>query len=203
MRLFIAVPLPEAIAKQLATLSDKLRKFSDDLPINWVKPGNIHLTLKFLGMTTDETAAMVEREIKSVAGQFQPIRCKLGGLGAFPNISRPRVIWTGLDLEDNLADLQRLAAEIDRATSRLGFEPESRPFSAHLTLGRVKVSKGKWPEETRQKFANLISHLGTTKVDPTKLVLERIVLFRSILKPDGPVYERLYQAELGREELSG
>lgn len=203
MRLFIAVPLAEPIEQQLAALSDKLRKFSEGLPINWVKAGNIHLTLKFLGKTTEDTASRIQREIGSVAAQFQPMRCKLGGLGAFPNVDRPRVIWTGLDSEDKLADLKRLAFTIDLAMSRLGFEAESKPFSAHLTLGRVKVIRGKLPELVRQRLANLTGHLRTTSVEPTEFTLERIVLFQSILKPEGPVYERLYEVELGREVFSG
>lgn len=203
MRLFIAVPLPQLIQKQLTALSENLRKLSTGLPIKWVKPENIHLTLKFLGETNDDTTSLVKGEIQSTAGKFQPIPCKLGGLGAFPNMDRPRVIWTGLESEDKLANLKSLAGTIDLGMSRLGFQAESKPFSAHLTLGRVKQAKGRFPELISRKLASFTSHLRTTKVEPTELDLERIVLFQSILKPEGPVYERLFEIELGREEFSG
>jgi len=203
MRLFIAVPLPEPIKKQLTVLSAKLKSLSSGLPIKWVKQENVHLTLKFLGDTDEQTASLIKPEIKSISGKFHSLYCKMGGLGAFPHIDRPRVFWVGLNSEDELTALKRFVTEIDQRMSSLGFQPETKPFSPHLTLGRVKVAKGKQPEQTRQEFASLADQIRTTRVDPTEFVLDRIVLFQSILKPNGPVYERLCEAELGREEFSG
>jgi len=188
IRAFIAIDLPTPIQQQLETISRQLQAKCNPSSVRWVPPRNIHLTLKFLGEVSSANLEMLQKILQSEASRHKCFDVSIGGLGAFPSIRRPRVIWIGVQAPGNLLSLQR---SIEAETLRLGYAAEDRPFSAHLTLGRVSHSAN--PEEIRQigdmldKFK--VGFLGAIQVD-------RVRLFRSDLQPGGAVYTTLFTASL-------
>jgi 2'-5' RNA ligase len=189
IRAFIAIELPVWLQDQLGQAIVRLQERSPR-SVRWVAARNIHLTLKFLGNVSPENLAQLTRVIQNESNRVEPFDLNPGGLGAFPNKVHPRVIWIGVDAPPNLLVLQRA---IDRETARLGYATEERPFSAHLTLGRVSQHAG--PQDVRQVAETLalnsIGTLGTVTVDSLRL-------FRSDLRPGGAVYTPLYEARLGK-----
>ena len=161
------------------------------LKAKWVRPQNIHLTLKFLGNIDPAAIEDIGRAMAEAAGECAPFTLTVGGIGFFPGIRRPRVVWIGLggatavllNLQGNLAD--RLAA--------VGFAKEKRSFKAHLTLGRIRQAVN--PNILDQAI-QAYSDIGNLKFSA-----DRIILFKSDLKPSGAVYSHLKQVELGRLKI--
>jgi 2'-5' RNA ligase len=187
-RAFIAIDLPISIQQQLDAISRQLQTKCTPSAVRWVPARNIHLTLKFLGEVSSANLEMVEKILQSEASRHKCFDVSIGGLGSFPSIHRPRVIWIGVQAPGNLMSLQR---GIETETLRLGYAAEDRPFSAHLTIGRVSHSAN--PDEIRQLGVMLdkfkVGFLGAIQVD-------RVRLFRSDLQPGGAVYTALYTASL-------
>jgi len=188
IRAFIAIDLPASIHTQLDTISEQLQQQVKPGTVRWVPARNIHLTLKFLGEVSSTNLEMLNNLLRTQASRQPCFDISIGGLGAFPTIHRPRVIWIGVQAPVNLLSLQR---SIESETQRLGYAAEERSFSAHLTLGRV--SHNAQPAEiTRlgELLNNMqVGSLGTVRVDTVRL-------FRSDLLPGGAVYTALYSAEL-------
>ena len=133
MRLFIAIKIPEDIRAGIASQLKKFRAISPHA--KWVRPENLHLTLKFMGET--DPAKLVEVQSALAICSAQPITIEFRGLGFFPNARRPRVFWLGIQ---SSAALVNTVAAIDRAARKLGFPGEERPFTPHLTLARFTES---------------------------------------------------------------
>jgi 2'-5' RNA ligase len=178
MRLFIALDLPEPVRAALAGAQARL--FGH--PVRWADVAGLHLTLQFLG---EVEASLVEPLLGALV-PFTDARVDLAlaGLGAFPNLRQPRVVWVGVG--GDRAGLAELQAAVVAATAPLGFTPEARPFTPHLTLGRVR--QGARPKELQalgEAFARL--------APPTPLAWEAgpPLLFQSTLTPAGAVYRRL------------
>ena len=188
IRAFIAVELPSEIQAKLDQL---IRQIQERAPkaVRWVPAHNIHLTLKFLGNVSPTNLNNLIRALRAEALRHRPMRFCVSGLGAFPNRSRPRVVWVGVSAAPELAELQR---GVDRETMHLGYPAEERGFSPHLTLGRVSQHAG--PEEVRNVSEALagmpVGELGWGEG-------RQITLFRSDLRPGGAVYSALVQAPLG------
>lgn len=138
MRSFIAIELPETLKKALAEFQQELEKCCPD--VRWAKPNNIHLTLKFLGNIEEDKADIIAAKIKGICKGHSGFKLGISGTGVFPNSRSPRVLWAGINLNDEIKTLQ---AEIEEAMAFLGFEREKRRFSPHLTLGRFRSSRGK------------------------------------------------------------
>jgi RNA 2',3'-cyclic 3'-phosphodiesterase len=194
LRTFIAVPLPEEVTTQLSKVQQQLRRNAPDC-VRWVASANIHLTLHFLGDVLADRVDPIREALEVVARNVQPFDFQVGGLGAFPNPRRARVIWVGIkDTTSWLALLQDTVAE---AMAHLGFQRESRKFSPHLTLGRVKRDAG--AAELHQLGilieATQVGHLGTVSV-------EELILFQSTLKPGGAEYAPLGRFKLGSSSLA-
>ena len=134
MRLFIAIEIPEDIRARIASLLKEFRAISPHG--KWVRPENLHLTLKFMGETDPAKLVEVQSALASICSA-QPITIEFRGLGFFPNARRPRVFWLGIQSSAALADT---VAAIDRAVHKLGFPLEERPFTPHLTLARFTES---------------------------------------------------------------
>jgi 2'-5' RNA ligase len=183
MRLFIAIELSEPIREALAQAQSHLKYAGGD--VKWVERDNIHLTLKFLGEASEEKAERVKTALDEIAGKMKPFDISLKDIGAFPNANYPRVIWVGLD--KGVEESKTLAGGIDEAMSGLGFEKESRPFAAHLTIGRVRSSKNR--EALKEKLANY--KLSTTNCK----TISSIVLFKSALTSSGPIYTKLHEVK--------
>jgi len=185
IRSFLAIELPKAILEKIGEVQGDLKSSHAD--VRWVIPEKIHLTLKFFGNIEE---ARIEPIITAIEGSIHDTHVfSLGvkGIGAFPNWKNPRVIWMGLiDGKGILISLQK---QLETDLERIGFEPEGREFQPHLTLGRVNSSRGKeeliWRMERYRE-----ENFGD-------LVVERVILFKSDLKPTGPIYTTLKEVKLG------
>jgi RNA 2',3'-cyclic 3'-phosphodiesterase len=191
LRAFIALEIPleirEAVCKVMAPLQKEIGSV-----VRWVPMENIHLTLKFLGDVSPANIEMLSQILRAEADLFHCFDLRLYGLGSFPNLKRPRVIYIGMQAPATLESLQR---GIEAATRRLGYESEERSFSPHLTIGRVKhasrVTATEQQTIRRALEETRIDLVGTARVDS-------VHLYKSDLKPAGSVYTRLYSAPLKR-----
>ncbi len=180
-RAFIAVDLPQTVRLFLAEVQEGLESYG--VPIKWVRPQNIHLTLKFLGDTATAQTARIVTAMTLAAKECPAVSLTAKDIGVFPDLKRARVIWAGVNGQlEILINLQRT---LDDCLAELGFPKDRRSFSAHLTLGRVK---GKIVPD-RMKAA--IDGLKGFESEPFKV--DRIVLFKSELRPAGAVYTQVHQ----------
>jgi 2'-5' RNA ligase len=188
IRAFIAVDLPPDLRARLAEICDQLRTEMGQVPVRWVPPEKMHLTLKFLGDVSMNNVNVLQDILRGETVDREPFAISLGGLGAFPKVRRPRVIWVGVEAPPELESLQR---GIDKQTAKVGYPPDRRPFSPHITVGRV--SRNASPAEVRVIGDTLneanVGYLGVARV-------QAVHLYRSDLQPGGAVYHRLFSAEL-------
>ena len=184
IRLFISVELPDEIKKNIGSLIEGLKK--SKAGVKWVKPRNLHLTLKFLGWVEDsQVDRIIELSAKSVAGAGG-FKARFEGLGAFPSGKSPRVIWVGT--AEGGDALCKLAKTLEKTTSGAGFRTEEREFKPHLTIGRVKERKG---------LEKLTKQIGGIKdAGFGEVLVDRINIMKSTLTPNGPVYENLKEVGL-------
>ncbi len=180
MRTFLAIALPPAVSRNIEAIQNRLkRRLQGD--IRWVRPAGIHLTLKFFGEVVPEAVEKIATAVAGPAAATAPFVLEARGLGAFPDVTRPRVIWLGVAGETGaLLSLQR---NLEQALSGAGFPREERPFRAHLTLGRVKVPKG---------ILGLVQAVETGGDEGAgKIPVGEVTLFKSELTPRGAIYARL------------
>lgn len=187
LRAFIASDIPPEIKQAISSQTASLRKESGRA-VRWVTPENIHLTLKFLGEVSASNLELLAQALRAECAQIAPFTVSVEGLGCFPNLRRPRVVWLGLTAPPELNHLQRQA---ESAAARLGYPPEDKPFSPHLTIGRAREQAS--PAEL-QTLRALLEH--TTLRCLGAFTIEEIHLYKSDLKPAGPVYTRLATARL-------
>lgn len=190
LRLFIAIPLPEPVLRQLAEVQRLLEKQMPAGSVRWVKPEGIHLTLKFLGDTPEGKVPAIRDALTAVARRAAPCSFTVGDLGCFPNLRRPRVIWVGV--QEPGGQLALLQEAVEKGMATLGYPREGRPFSPHLTLGRVKDSV---PARDVARIGDIV---GATSVGTLGEVrAESFALIRSILQPTGAEYTPLAEFHLG------
>ena len=189
LRAFIAVEIPLELRKAVCEATAPLQKGIGSA-VRWVPMENMHLTLKFLGDVSPANVEMLSQMLRAEADLFQCFDLRLSGLGSFPNLKRPRVIYIGIQSPPTIEALQR---GIESASRRLGYESEERGFSPHLTIGRVRQNVTATEQQTirRALEETRIDSLGTARVDS-------VHLYKSDLKPTGSVYTRLYSAPLKR-----
>jgi 2'-5' RNA ligase len=194
VRSFIAIELPDELKLGLTQLEDQL-KMSKQPWVKWVDPYNIHLTLKFLGSIAvdriNEIIGVMEEAIQGIP----PFRLEVKDLGVFPNLRRVQVAWVGIRGEvDRLSQFQQ---HLESNLARLGFTPESRPFTPHLTLARLR---NRASSDERQSFGQLIA---TTRFETTYTIkVDAISLMRSQLTREGAIYSRISSVGLDKSHLS-
>jgi 2'-5' RNA ligase len=186
MRTFIALEISPEIQAALEQAISHLKYAGAD--VKWVRPGAVHLTLKFLGEITEAKASEVGAALDRIAGASARFELAIGRIGAFPKVEYPRVIWVGLD--KGAGESIALAGSVDAEMSRLGFDAESRPFAPHLTIGRVRSSKN------RDRLKEKISSFAMPAVGGCTVA--SIVLFKSTLTPQGSIYTKLHESDLRR-----
>ncbi len=188
LRVFIAIELPVSIQNAIQQQTASLQHALDSSLVRWVPSHNIHLTLKFLGDVSPTNIELLTQMLQYEADQQTAFDLKVSGIGSFPTSRRPRIIWIGLHAPAVLDSLQR---SIDSAVARLGYATEERPFSPHLTIGRVRqnLSSAGLQKIRNTLDATKIGDLGSAKVDS-------VHLFKSDLQPGGSVYTRLFSAPL-------
>ncbi len=185
MRAFIGIRLPDEIREALVRLQEELGASGAD--VKWVAPASLHVTLKFLDEITEAQRQAVEASLRRLAGTEPGFALGVAGVGAFPSMSAPRVVWVGLS-EDREA-VARIAQAIEREGTTIGLPREERPFSPHLTLGRVRSSR---------HLAALTQRLSaSTWQPPPPWRVSLLTLYHSILGATGPTYTVLGEFPLG------
>jgi 2'-5' RNA ligase len=187
IRSFLAIELPKPILKKIEEVQGDLRSAHAD--VRWVNPEKIHLTLKFFGNIEESRIDSIFKSIEEPARRTPPFSLKVRGVGAFPSMKSPRVIWLGL--VNGSESLTSLQIQIETQLEKIGFQPEDRPFHPHLTLGRMKSSRGK-DELGGRMEKHREEEFGDFQV-------ERLILFKSDLKPSGPIYTVLREVKLGSD----
>jgi len=175
IRTFIAIPVPEPLIQ----LRDKL-KFSVSEKtgkIRWVRNDQLHLTLKFLGDTSEASIDEVRKVVQKIADQSRPFNLFINNTGCFPKVERPRVMWVGLDGE--IDQLNQLVGVIQDELDPLGFPKDEKAYHAHITLGRAKYPQRNTPD---------ISTFLNTSYEPIPFRIEKFQFVSSELFPNGPVY---------------
>jgi RNA 2',3'-cyclic 3'-phosphodiesterase len=186
VRLFVALEIPSAVRENLATLIAELRAADASAPKNkarWVRPENLHVTLKFIGHVEADKLDAIRAALAEVRPE-QPVELRFRGLGFFPNDKRPRVFWAGIDASPNLA---LLASEIDTRMENLGIPRETKEFAPHLTLARFdppgisEKLRAAARENYTREFGTLRTgefHLIESKTRPTGAEYTRLSSFR-------------------------
>jgi RNA 2',3'-cyclic 3'-phosphodiesterase len=184
LRSFIAVEVPAEIQNEIAHSLASLQKTLPKPLVRWVAPHNVHLTLKFLGDVSPANLDRMANALRLEAEGHGPFSMSVGGLGAFPSSRRARVIWIGLQAPPSLLALQR---GVEAASASLGYATENRPFSPHLTVGRVgqNVTVTDLQKIRTALEGTKVGNLGTVNVDA-------IHIFKSDLRPGGSVYTHLF-----------
>ena len=192
LRLFVALEPPDLVRRRLAALQGRLKaaagRHAGD--VKWVPTDNVHLTLQFLGAVPEERVEAVKAAVAEAAIEARPLHLELRGAGGFPNPRRARVLWAGVG--GDVAPLAALVSDLGRRLGPLGFPPEERPFSPHLTLGRSRDPRG------APGLAAALAQEGDGPGAPWRA--SEVILFQSHLSPTGPRYEALARAALGGAE---
>lgn len=191
LRLFVALELPHTIKNALAEYVAPLQHLGRG--VRWVKAENVHLTLKFLGDTPNAKLAAIQETLATVCRDFTPLIIEVAGAGVFPSARRPQVLWVGLN--DASGQLGKLAQEIDARLHQLGFPRETRPFSPHVTIGRVR--------DTRVDAVTkaMLEH----PFPQHKMICPECTLMQSELQRDGSIYTPVQKFVLSKrtnEELN-
>lgn len=191
-RLFLAVPLPPPVRELVADLVADLA--ADGWPVRWVAAESAHLTLHFLGETVPERAELLRLALPSVVARHAPFALRTAGLGVFPNLRRPRVLWLGL--HGPAHRLETLRADLAAALDGLGFPVETGPFRPHLTLGRVRNSGTAdfplrdLPEAVRRRV-DLLGEGGASVPAARPLPVGAVELVHSRLGPGGARHDAI------------
>ena len=188
VRSFIAIELPDEVKAGLTRLQDRL-KADKHSSVKWVNPNSIHLTLKFLGDVTVNKLNEISKAMETAVQEIPPFQLEVKDLGVFPNLNKVRVVWVGV--RGDITRLGQLQQRLESNLATLDFTPETRVFTPHLTLARLREQAS--PDE-RQNFGQLI---GNTKFESVyKFRVDSISLMRSQLTREGAIYSRLSSAKL-------
>ncbi len=186
LRTFIAIELPPELKENIFSRTDSLREVARS--VKWVAADNLHITLKFLGNTPEEQLPEIEKAVRGAVSMHQAFDMVFTGAGAFPESSRkpPRVIWVGVEAPETLFKIQ---SSVDTAMAALGYEPESRSYSPHLTIGRVKQPP---------RGGLLRREIDALEKEPFGSVhVQEISMMKSTLHPAGARYDRIFSVSLG------
>lgn len=188
LRAFIAIDLPDSLQNALEKQIIRLRQPLGDELIRWVSTQNMHLTLKFLGTIAASHLEFLKQLITQTAESHNPFDMQISGIGSFPNSKQVRILWAGIHAPAELSSLQK---SLETGTARLGYEAEERPFSPHLTLGRVRQNIDQTGmQKIRTTLAAIqLGNIGSARVDS-------IHLYKSELHSSGSIYTKLFSAPL-------
>jgi RNA 2',3'-cyclic 3'-phosphodiesterase len=179
LRAFVAFKLPELITTRIYDIQERLKSYR--LPVRWVRPENVHLTLKFLGevpvSTIDELAVVIEDTVRDRS----PLILFTKGLGVFPGIKKPRVFWIGIS--GDVKPLSEIQANLEKNLEKNGFSKENRPFKSHLTMGRFKG------DIHPENLFDILRSFSDFTSEPFEV--KELVLYKSELKPSGALYTKL------------
>jgi 2'-5' RNA ligase len=185
IRTFIAIEIPKTVISKIRELQDAIKAYG--FKIRWVRAENIHLTLKFLGDIEESKIVEIAEAVSKTAEEHSPISLKAKGIGVFPGIKRPRVLWVGL--AGQLEALVKLQTTLDENSIVLDFPREKRPFRGHLTMGRIK------DRIDVKKLGDAL--MAFRRFESETFTAGQIILYKSELTPSGAVYTKLVSVSLG------
>lgn len=178
LRTFISVTLPKKIVSVSNMLKTTVISKKDN--VKWVNPGNIHMTLKFLGNTPFEATDEINDVLKNMVVNYSLMEFTITGTGCFPKIERPRVLWLGV--EGEITQLQDFVSDLNIKLGKLGFPLDQNKYIPHITLARIT-----YPPKDTPDITNFIY----TSYEPLKFNISRIRFISSELFPKGPIYSIL------------
>ncbi len=190
IRTFIAIEIPQDIKEEISGFQNSLK--DKNFPVRWVRPENIHITLKFVGEIPGEVVNNIKQEFEKSPPLIEPFSCTVGGTGVFPNLKRPRVFWAGI--KNGAEETIALAGTIDRFVREFDIEREKKRFSPHLTIGRFKRPF---------QVTGLENFLSDDILNTGNFSVGKIVFMQSVLKPLGPEYTPLAYHSLSSTEKPG
>ncbi|MFY9402802.1 MAG: RNA 2',3'-cyclic phosphodiesterase [Candidatus Omnitrophota bacterium] len=187
MRVFIAIKLPKKAQEDISLIQEELKERKER--ITWVEPKNIHLTLKFIGEVSTDKIEEIIKATENALFKKTYFNIAIAGLGAFPSINQPKVIWIGT--KEGNEDIISLVKAIEEELEEIGIAKGKRVFSSHITLGRVKSLID------RTKLAFRIKEVNIKYCDKRiTFNVDKITIFKSILTNSGPIYEALKEINL-------
>ncbi|TAJ07026.1 MAG: RNA 2',3'-cyclic phosphodiesterase [Nitrospirae bacterium] len=202
IRTFLAVELPAALTQAIVQVQADVRnrisrELSPGMRLQWVRPTAIHLTLKFFGDIPEDHVDDLQSVVGDALHSLAPFSIAVAGLGVFPDLRVPRVLWIGLSAgpEESggnpTTTLSHLDETIERSVEGLGYPPESRPFNPHLTLARIK--------EGSKEVGRVLARIGLLDVDVQlgQLNVRTVALVQSERRPSGSIYTKLWEVPLG------
>jgi len=188
LRLFVAADIPWEIRDLVASTTERIK--GKGIDARWVRPENLHLTLKFIGEYGEEGLERLSQEIRKAAERSSPFKVVMGGCGAFPSQRKARVLWVGMS--DGVDDASAVARKLDARLEKAGVKREQRQFRGHLTVARLRR-----PQDCTEVVEDMSRMLEGLQELPFRV--EEIRLIRSILKTQGPTYIELEKVALGGE----
>jgi len=164
-RLFLAINLPASVRGAIAADTAPMRAAARDL--SWVAADDIHLTLKFLGAQPPEAVAPLRDALAPALARVVPLALEIGGLGAFPNLRAPRVVWMGVAADSRL---ELLHHDIEVIGADQGYELEGRPFRPHITLARARTALAEQPARALRQAAAMVRHASRVPVSSVEIM---------------------------------
>ena len=186
IRTFVAIPLGDQVKREAIRLIERLRHPDDR--IKWVPTDNLHLTLKFLGEVDNTEVPSVCNVVQDACRDRDPFELHFAGTGGFPDLDRPRVLYVAI--EDESRGLTEIVSELETGYADLGFKPESRDYTPHLTIGRTKGGRGKASEEVIARMR------AAQQLEIGRMVVESVHVIASFLDKQGPTYQVMGSVEL-------
>ncbi len=187
IRTFIALELEPSLQQALGHIQETLKKTGAD--VKWVRPTDIHLTLKFLGDTPSHQLDSIAQTIRSITEQSSSYPLELTKIGAFPTIEHPRVVWIGV--EEGKEETKKIAHSLEEKLQGIGFKKEDRGFEPHVTIGRVRSGLNRMALFKALKEFQIEAAMNQKA--------NRITLFKSTLTSQGPIYETLGRFDLKKD----
>jgi len=185
LRTFIAIDLPDTLRSQIARVQQDLNSSGAD--VRWVETQNLHLTLKFIGSIEEGAQERISAALQQAVRPFSPFVFQLEGLGVFPRLANPRVVWLGVS--EGRGMLEQIAAAVEKACVEVGLPAQDHPFTPHLTIGRIRSNK---------RLEGLIHFLQRSPMrHPFLVQARRILFFKSTLQAAGAVHTPLAELPLG------
>lgn len=186
IRTFIAIDLPDLLRSQIVRVQQELR--ASDADVRWVETQNLHLTLKFIGSIEENDWERIAAALKEALQPFSPFVFHLEGLGVFPRLENPRVVWLGVS--EGREKLEQIAAAVEKACVGIGLPAQDHPFTPHLTIGRIRSNK---------RLEGLIQSLQRSPMrHPFLVQVRRVLFFKSTLQAMGAIHTPLAELPLGR-----
>jgi 2'-5' RNA ligase len=185
IRSFIAIDTAPEVKAAIVDVEEKLRATNAD--VRWEPIEKFHITLKFLGNVEEEKLHSLGNRLEEVLSPFSAFSLTYQGVGCFPNLHHPRVVWIGAENEDGT--LRRIQEAVEEVSESFGFQRDERQFHPHITIGRVKGSRN---------LKALVSELGNLSFTPHSAMIKEVLLMKSDLKPSGSVYAVLRKLLLKR-----